>query len=477
MRDVIPLYRTGNKFNGFCNTWRYCNSDDDFCKRDFHRRQGTKMTAPTHIAFGVLCAAVMSAGYGAGAAAAFGSLLPDIDHPQSTLGRAFYFISEPLNKKFGHRKLIHSVFLWGILVAVGVYTEQTIILYLGVGAWSHLFIDTFTVSGVQALEPFSNKRVVTFKRDWRVITGTGREILIFLALVAMVGVSGYAETLGGWRKLTNMLVRSHKIAAEEYARAGNRICRMEGEFRWADGKTESADWQVVGTSGRKIVYWNGDRVVRDPDHGKFIRARLVESEAEWKSVKVDGFCEVKSPSFFFDGKTWIFAQTGATAYGTVKAIDGGETMIKPVDLVSKIFAPANNAGRADEPTASMAAEPEKTPGVLIAHYVKNYDGDTITVNIPSMPALIGDEIAVRIANIDTPEIKGTRGKLHEKALEAKGMVEDLCKGYRMEIHNYKRGTFFRIVGDVYCDGKSVADILLSADLARPFEKGDKKPWK
>ena len=39
-------------------------------------------------------------------------------------------------------------------------------------------------------------------------------------------------------------------------------------------------------------------------------------------------------------------------------------------------------------------------------YVRNYDGDTITVNIPNTPPIIGIKMPIRISGIDTPEIKG-----------------------------------------------------------------------
>ena len=42
-------------------------------------------------------------------------------------------------------------------------------------------------------------------------------------------------------------------------------------------------------------------------------------------------------------------------------------------------------------------------------YVRNYDGDTVKVNIPEIPRLFGEEISVRIRGIDTPEIRERKG--------------------------------------------------------------------
>ena len=40
--------------------------------------------------------------------AAVASLLPDIDLPPARMGRLFWFISVPLERRFGHRTLTHS---------------------------------------------------------------------------------------------------------------------------------------------------------------------------------------------------------------------------------------------------------------------------------------------------------------------------------------------------------------------------------
>ncbi len=41
-----------------------------------------------------------------------------------------------------------------------------------------------------------------------------------------------------------------------------------------------------------------------------------------------------------------------------------------------------------------------------AVYVRNYDGDTITFNLPGLHPIIGQKISIRVNGIDTPEIKG-----------------------------------------------------------------------
>jgi inner membrane protein len=51
------------------------------------------------------------------ALAAAASLLPDIDLPPAKIGRLFWFVSVPLERRFGHRTLAHSALM---LLAVAV---------------------------------------------------------------------------------------------------------------------------------------------------------------------------------------------------------------------------------------------------------------------------------------------------------------------------------------------------------------------
>ena len=75
-----------------------------------------------------------------------------------------------------------------------------------------------------------------------------------------------------------------------------------------------------------------------------------------------------------------------------------------------------------------------------AIYVRNYDGDTITFNLPKLHPIIGKKIAVRVNGIDTPEIRGKCDKEKYDAEQAKNMVEDFLKdAERIALKNMERG--------------------------------------
>ena len=84
-----------------------------------------------------------------------------------------------------------------------------------------------------------------------------------------------------------------------------------------------------------------------------------------------------------------------------------------------------------------------------AIYVRNYDGDTITFNLPNLHPIIGNKIAIRVNGIDTSEIRGKCDKEKYDAEQAKGMVEEFLKdAERIDLKNMERGKYFRIVADV-----------------------------
>lgn len=53
------------------------------------------------------------------------------------------------------------------------------------------------------------------------------------------------------------------------------------------------------------------------------------------------------------------------------------------------------------------------------YYLKNYDGDTVTVEIEGVHPLIGHEIKIRVKGIDTPEIRARKSCEREIAKSAK----------------------------------------------------------
>lgn len=107
--------------------------------------------------------------------------------------------------------------------------------------------------------------------------------------------------------------------------------------------------------------------------------------------------------------------------------------------------------------------------------LKNYDADTITVNIPNLHPLLGKKISVRVKGIDAPEIKGKNTCEKDAARTAKRLVENLLSGAKqVDLVNIDRDKYFRVLADVMVDGKSLKDLLIKNRLAYGYDGGTKR---
>ena len=106
-----------------------------------------------------------------------------------------------------------------------------------------------------------------------------------------------------------------------------------------------------------------------------------------------------------------------------------------------------------------------------------YDGDTFRANIDGYPPIIGERMAIRIAGIDTPEMRDKNPKVKELAQKAKQFtVKRLREGKHIVLKNIQRGKYFRLVADVYIDGVSLGEELIKAGLAKPYTGREKPQW-
>ena len=107
-------------------------------------------------------------------------------------------------------------------------------------------------------------------------------------------------------------------------------------------------------------------------------------------------------------------------------------------------------------------------------YLKNYDGDTLTVSIPDTHPLFGDRISVRVVGIDAPEKNGKKPCEKARARDAQRLIENLLRNAKsIELRNVDRDKYFRVLAEVWADGKSISELLIKNKLAYPYDGGRK----
>lgn len=108
------------------------------------------------------------------------------------------------------------------------------------------------------------------------------------------------------------------------------------------------------------------------------------------------------------------------------------------------------------------------------------DGDTVEIAVNFLPAPLPPKLSIRVLGVDTPE-KAPRAKCDAEAAKAKMASEftksavQLATEIDVQIKTWdKYGG--RVLGDVYLDGHSLAEMLIEAELARPYKGEAKSSW-
>ena len=115
-----------------------------------------------------------------------GSLLPDIDHPASWVGRRLRVIARPMVALIGHRGVTHSVVavLACLLLLRWQGFSRGVIDPLVIGYLSHLAADLLTSSGLRLAWPLRQRQAIPLCR-----TGSLNESIIVAAVAIWAGLT------------------------------------------------------------------------------------------------------------------------------------------------------------------------------------------------------------------------------------------------------------------------------------------------
>lgn len=216
------------------------------------------MIAPTHISFGLFFSLFISSltGYQLGLSAGgylaifLGSILPDIDTPQSMIGRCFRPLSSKLERRFGHRTITHSLLGWltvSLLALPLLIAGREYFLFFSLAYLSHILLDMANIQGVTFFWP-DKKRDVLGQPEQRLASAQKKEAgltILFLCLAILsLPLSKY-----GIRNSLGWLLGDH-TSASAIAMRSNVVSYLE--FKATDQKTHE---QVTG---RARILGQGD---------------------------------------------------------------------------------------------------------------------------------------------------------------------------------------------------------------------------
>ena len=170
------------------------------------------MTAPNHIVGGIAITGISLSFWDINifsnaiylGLCIFSSLLPDIDHTKSMMGKLFYPLAKYLDGKFGHRTITHSItfmipififFLFMELNLINPYFERTGVDYSLIFFFaflSHLILDMLTVQGIPLFYPFmKNPCVIPANPTLRFRSGNIKSEAIALFIFTFVLFTSY----------------------------------------------------------------------------------------------------------------------------------------------------------------------------------------------------------------------------------------------------------------------------------------------
>jgi endonuclease YncB( thermonuclease family) len=101
--------------------------------------------------------------------------------------------------------------------------------------------------------------------------------------------------------------------------------------------------------------------------------------------------------------------------------------------------------------------------------IRVWDGDSLRLGMTQ------EAEAIRIFNIDAPEIEGHCAYERDLAQRSKHRLAELLQGQRVEVLRQGTDRYGRTLASVSVNGSDAGDMLVSEGLARTWS-GRREPW-
>lgn len=186
------------------------------------------------------------------------SILPDIDHTKSIVGKCVYPLAKYIDRNFGHRTITHSLVCW-LGITVVLYLLEQLFFKSEIHSWifslayfSHLLLDMCTLQGIPLFYPFSSDMcVLPANPKLRVQTNDLKtETLIFLGFCVLL-VSMIDLITAGLTPSFNAKFRSYTYLLKEVKRTGKTY-----KITYQDATGEKINATVVEAQADKATIYN-----------------------------------------------------------------------------------------------------------------------------------------------------------------------------------------------------------------------------
>lgn len=163
------------------------------------------MLTPTHLVVGQATFVATSLAVGHAPSmpeawlAAVAALLPDLDKRHGIIGRLFPWLSEPLEYRFGHRTMTHSLLVC-VVLALLLWPLLPLGVWLAIvaGYASHPVADMLTPAGVEWFWPARWRCVLPGNERYRMrVMGWGELIFAVVLTIATIPLLSLAESKPG----------------------------------------------------------------------------------------------------------------------------------------------------------------------------------------------------------------------------------------------------------------------------------------
>ena len=232
----------------------------------------------------------------------FSSLLPDIDHTKSVLGKVFYPLAKYLDTKFGHRTITHSLtcliplFIFLLFLEMNIinpYFELVGINYSLIFLFSylsHLILDMLTIQGIPLFYPFmKNPCVIPANPSLRFRSGNIKSEAIALFIFTFVLFSSFDLFKNGFWTTYNRSFGTLKHAYREY-RDSENIIAVTYNYKFNGVENKGAGYILEATE-TKLDLWIDDNIeprihTIDLDDNRFKNVEILPTQTIYKySIK------------------------------------------------------------------------------------------------------------------------------------------------------------------------------------------------